>query len=139
MIIHTCLTIIFDGSFYQGIFEVHDEKNYSIAKITLGSSLPKTSIIINLINQRYRLLNFYQIDDNKKSSLKHTNPKRLQRQAAKAVKKTQISTKAQTALKQQLNLKKGKLKKQKSKNKKQIAIDRFQKRQIKKIKKHQGH
>lgn len=91
MIIHTCLTIIFDGSFSQGIFEVHDEKSYSIAKITLGSSLPKTSIIINLINQRYRLLNFHQIDDNKKSSLKHTNPKRLQRaKQQKLLKNTQL-------------------------------------------------
>lgn len=139
MIIHTCLTITFDGSFYQGVFEVHDQKNYSIAKITLGSSLPKTSMLINLINQRYRLLHFYQINDNKNQVIKNTNPKRVQRQAAKAVKKTQISTKAQTALKQQLNLKKGELKKQQSKNKKKIAIDRFQKKQIKKIKKHQGH
>lgn len=90
MIIHTCLTIIFDGSFYQGIFEVHDEKSYSIAKITLGSSLPKTSIIINLINQRYRLLNFHQIDDNKKSSLSILIPNDYNAKQQKLLKNTQL-------------------------------------------------
>ncbi len=50
MVIRSCLTIVFDGNFYR---TRHDGSSYSVASVTLGSSEPKMSLILNLVNRDY--------------------------------------------------------------------------------------
>lgn len=139
MVIHSCLTIIFDGSFYQGIFEVHDHGQYSVAKVTLGSSAPTIPMILRIVNQRYGQLHFHRINENGRKLIKHVNPKRAQREAQKALNKRLISTKAQTVLQDQLELHKKASKKKRAHERKQIKNDRFKKKQKKRREKHRGH
>lgn len=59
MVIQSCLTIVLDSSFYKAILEYHDDNSYSVASVTLGSSEPKMSLILKLVNQNYQRLNFH--------------------------------------------------------------------------------
>nr|WP_283580382.1 DUF2992 family protein [Ligilactobacillus aviarius] len=40
------MTVVFDKPFYKGIFERFVDDRYAVAKINLGTSLPKTRDII---------------------------------------------------------------------------------------------
>lgn len=106
MVIQSCLTIVFDGSFYKAILEVYDEKDYSVASVTLGSSEPRMSLILKLINQGYQRFHFHHEPDGIKNVTKRINPKRAQRLANKAMKSQGISTKAQSTLRKQFEEKK---------------------------------
>ena len=101
MVIQSCLTIVFDGSFYKAIWERHDDKDYSVASVTLGSSEPKMSLILKLINQDYQQFHFHNEPSGSRIVTKSINPKRAQRLANKAMKSQGISTKAQITLKKQ--------------------------------------
>ncbi|WP_375138887.1 DUF2992 family protein [Limosilactobacillus balticus] len=63
MVIQSCLTILFDGSFYKAILECYDDNSYSVASVTLGSSEPKMSLSLKLINQDYQRFHFYHEPD----------------------------------------------------------------------------
>ncbi|MFP7774065.1 YjdF family protein [Ligilactobacillus sp. LYQ112] len=139
MAIQSCLTIIFDGSFYKAIWERHDDKNYSVASVTLGSSEPKTSLILKLINQNYHRFHFHYEPDKTRIITKHINPKRTQRLANKIMKSRGISTKAQCILQKQFEEKKKIRKTQRSTEKRLAQELRYQKRITKHHKKHRGH
>lgn len=139
MAIQSCLTIIFDGSFYKAIWERHDDKSYSVASVTLGSSEPKTSLILKLINQDYYQFHFHYESDGPQLVTKHVNPKRAQRLANKIIKSRGISTKAQSVLQRQFEQKKKVRKTQHSTEKRLAQEIRYQKRIAKRRKKHRGH
>lgn len=109
MVIRSCLTIVFDGSFYKAILERHNGKDYSVAT-----------------------------DKTIKIS-KHVNPKRAQRLANKVMKHQGISTKAQSTLQKQFEEKKKLRKAERSAKKRLSNILRYQKRVAKRRKKHRGH
>lgn len=139
MVIRSCLTIVFDGSFYKAVLECHDGNNYSVASIILGSSEPKMSLILELINQDYQRFHFHHEPDETRIFTKHVNPKRAQRLANKAMRSPGISTKAQSTLQKQFEEKK-KLRKAQHSTEKQLAQKlRYQKRVAKHRKKHRGH
>lgn len=120
MVIRSCLTIVFDGSFYKAVLECHDGNNYSVASIILGSSEPKMSLILELINQDYQRFHFHHEPDETRIFTKHVNPKRAQRLANKAMRSPGISTKAQSTLQKQFEEKK-KLRKAQHSTEKQLA------------------
>lgn len=139
MVIQSCLTIVFDGSFYKAILECHDDNSYSVASVTLGSSEPKMSLILKLVNQDYQRFHFHYEPDGVRIVTKHINPKRAQRLANKAMKSHGISTKAQSTLQKQFEEKK-KLRKAQHSTVKRLAQElRYQKRLAKHRKKHRGH
>lgn len=139
MVIQSCLTIVFDGSFYKAILECHDDKDYSVASVTLGSSEPKMSLILKLINQDYQRFHFHHEPSRTRIVTKRINPKRAQRLANKAMKSQGISTKAQITLKKQFEEKK-KLRKAQHTTEKRLTQElRYQKRVAKHRKKHSGH
>lgn len=139
MATQSCLTIIFDGSFYKAIWERHDDKNYSVASVTLGSSEPKTSLILKLVNQDYHRFHFHHEPDKPRTATKRINPKRAQRLANKIMKSRGISTKAQRTLQKQFEEKKKVRKSQRSTEKRLAQEIRYQKRIAKQRKKHRGH
>lgn len=139
MVIQSCLTIVFDGSFYKAILECHDDNSYSVASVILGSSEPKMSLILKLINQDYQRFHFHYEPDGVRIVTKHINPKRAQRLANKAMKSHGISTQAQSTLQKQFEEKK-KLRKAQHSTEKRLAQElRYQKRLAKHRKKHRGH
>ncbi len=139
MVIQSCLTIVFDGSFYKAILECYDDNSYSVASVTLGSSEPKTSLILKLINQDYQRFHFHYVLNRTRIVTKHTNPKRTQRLASKAMRAHGISTKAQSTLQKQFEEKK-KLRKAQHSTEKRLAQElRYQKQVAKHRKKHRGH
>ncbi|MDU1504828.1 DUF2992 family protein [Limosilactobacillus portuensis] len=139
MVIQSCLTIIFDGSFYKAIWECYDDNSYSVASVTLGSSEPKTSLILKLINQDYQRFHFHYELDKTRIVPKHINSKRAQRLANKAMRAHGISTKAQSTLQKQFEEKK-KLRKAQHSTEKRLAQElRYQKRVAKHRKKHRGY
>lgn len=139
MVIQSCLTIVFDGSFYKAILECHDDNSYSVASVILGSSEPKMSLILKLINQDYQRFHFHYEPDGARIVTKHINPKRAQRLANKAMKSHGISTQAQSTLQKQFEEKK-KLRKAQHSTEKRLAQElRYQKRLAKHRKKYRGH
>lgn len=139
MVIQSCLTIVFDGSFYKAVLECHDGNSYSVASVTLGSSEPKMSLILKLINQDYQRFHFHHEPSGTQIVTKHINPKRAQRLANKAMRSQGISTKAQNTLQKQFEEKK-KLRKAQHSTEKRFAQElRYQKRVAKHRKKHRGH
>lgn len=139
MVIQSCLAIVFDGSFYKAILEVHDKKDYSVASVILGSSEPKISLILKLVTSDYQRFHFHHITDKTQKISKHINPKRAQRLANKVTKHQGISTKARSTLQKQLEEKK-KLRKAKHSAEKRLTKNlRYQKGVAKRREKHHGH
>lgn len=139
MVIQSCLTIIFDGSFYKAVLECMDGKSYSVASVTLGSSEPKMPLVLKLVNEDYERFHFHHEISNVQMATKHINPKRAQRLANKTMKSRDISTKAQSTLQKQFEEKKKKTKKQNSAEKHLAQEFRYQKLIAKRRKKHRGH
>lgn len=106
MVIRSYLTIVFDGSFYKAVLERHNGKDYSVASVILGSSEPKTSLILKIVNNDYQRFHFHHVTDKTPKISKHVNPKRAQRLANKVMKHQGISTKAQSTLQKQFEEKK---------------------------------
>ncbi|WP_300956077.1 MULTISPECIES: YjdF family protein [Lactobacillus] len=139
MVIRSCLTIVFDGSFYKAVLECHNGKDYSVASVILGSSEPKTSLILKLVNNDYQRFHFHHVTDKIQINFKHVNPKRAQRLANKVIKHQGISTKAQNTLQKQFEEKK-KVRKAKHPAEKRLTNNlRYQKRVAKRREKHRGH
>lgn len=139
MVIRSCLAIVFDGSFYKAILECHNGKDYSVASVILGSSEPKTSLILKLVNNDYQRFHFHHVTDKTIKISKHVNPKRAQRLANKVMKHQGISTKAQSTLQKQFEEKKKLRKAERSAKKRLTNKFRYQKRVAKRRKKHRGH
>lgn len=140
MEIQSCLTIIFDGTFYKAVWERHDGQNYSVATVTLGSSVPKLPVISKLITKNYHQFSFYRITDTSSvATPQHINPKRAQRLASKALKQQTPGSKAQKALQKQLEAQKKARKLTHSILRKATKEERFKTRVIKHRQKHRGH
>ncbi|MBD5805866.1 DUF2992 family protein [Lactobacillus sp. M31] len=139
MVIRSCLTIVFDGSFYKAVLECHNGKDYSVASVILGSSEPKISLILKLVNNDYQQFHFHHVTDKTQKIIKHVNPKRAQRLANKVIKHQGISTKAQSTLQKQFEEKKKVRKAKRSAEKLLTHNLRYQKRVAKRCKKHRGH
>lgn len=138
MVIQSCLTIVFDGSFYKAVLECHDGNRYSVASVTLGSSEPKMSLILNLVIKDYWRFHFQHAKEEQLKIVQHINPKRAQRLANKSMKSQGISTKAQATLQKQFEIKK-RLRKTRRSTEKQLNKEMsYQKRVVKHRQKHRG-
>ncbi|MCZ0067247.1 YjdF family protein [Bacillus sonorensis] len=102
------LTIYYDGQFWIGIIEIVQEGNVKAFRHLFGRE-PKDVEILNFVH--HQLLQVISQTEQegigiKAEAKKKINPKRLQRQVAKEMKSTGVSTKAQQAIKQGLEAKK---------------------------------
>lgn len=131
------LSVLFDDPFWVGIFEIIENGELSVAKITFGAE-PKDFEVYEFVLKHYFDLQF---SPTVKTAVKEKriNPKRMQREVKKQMSDTGIGTKSQQALKLQHELFKTE-RKIKSREQKQAEEQRlFELKQQKKKEKHKGH
>lgn len=140
MISQIKLTVLFNEPFWIGVFELTQNDEYKICKVTFGAE-PRDDETYELIIKKFYTLNFSSPILSSKNDFieKRQNPKRLQRRIKKETETKGIGTKAQIAM--QLEHEKCKIeRKKKSKEEKEQEEQRkFDLKQKKKLEKHKGH
>ena len=97
--VSSTLTVYHDGQFWVGLAEHVEGGKYGVARIVFGAE-PSDEEILRFVTSEWEKLSFFgdkAIETNKPAK----NPKRRAREAAKALKRPAMSTKAQQALKLQ--------------------------------------
>ncbi len=131
------LTVFFDGQFWIGIFERSDGGSLTAARVVFGAE-PKEQQVHAFVVQHMHRLCFSPPVEGAKRPAAASNPKRRQRQAARATQQG-VGTKAQQAL--TLAQEEGKTAR-KERTKEQREAQEQQKRALlveKKKAKHRGH
>lgn len=134
----TKLTVCFDGQFWIGIFEIQSENKLSVCRYVFGAE-PKDSDIYDLILNKWKELKFSPTVAVEKILRTSRNPKVRQRKIKTILKRQDIGTKAQQAIKLQTEQRKTERKaynKVRRENEKQLQ---FTLRQQQKKEKHKGH
>lgn len=140
MISNIKLTVLFNEPFWIGVFEIIENDDYKVCKVTFGSE-PKNEETHELILKKFYSLNF----SNPIASVENTfnekkqNPKRLQRKIHKETAAVGIGTKAQIAMQLQHEQCKIERKKKSKQQKEQEEQRKFDLRKKKKLEKHKGH
>ena len=132
------LTVYFDGQYWVGIVESHEKHTLKVCKHTFGGSEPKDEEILHFVNRE--MLNLlHQVTTNVEVSKKkefRVNPKRLARKVGKEMNRAGVSTKAQEALKLELESKKVK---RKQHSREQKTAEKEKKRLLKLEKRKRKH
>ena len=123
--VSSTLTLFHDSQFWVGLVEHVEDSKLAVARVVFGSE-PSDAEVLDFVVNRWDELSFYGNEEpDKPKSAK--NPKRRIREAAKALSKPAMSTKAQQALsKQRESMKKQSvhrrsLKKQEKKQRRRIS------------------
>ena len=96
----TC-TVFFEDPFWVGVWERSGDGTYAAAKMTFGAE-PKEAEVLAFVLARYGTLAFSKPRaDQSRPQASAPNPKRMQREAARALQPAGVGTKAQQALKSQ--------------------------------------
>lgn len=132
------LTVFFEEPFWVGLYERESGGKYEVCKITFGAE-PKDYEVYQFFLDNWRTLRFSPSVEVASIEERRLNPKRMQREAQKALTNTGVGTKAQQALK--LQQEQGKLeRKTRSKEQREAEAQRqFELRQEKRKEKHRGH
>lgn len=132
-------TVFFENPFWVGVWERSGGGAYSAAKATFGAE-PKDAEILAFVLERFDKLTFSKpCADGAWRQTPVRNPKRMQRESARAVLSAGVGTKAQQALKSQYEA--GKQEHRQVSRAERLAGEerKFQLRQEKKKAKHRGH
>lgn len=131
------LTIYHDGQFWVGVIEHVEGGRLSAVRIVFGTE-PSGEEVLRFVVEKWQTLSFGGGQDSGAKPLAR-NPKRRQREAAKALKQLAVSTKAQAALAEQ----RGALKQESAQERKQARDEakrqRFEQRTEKRKEKKRGH
>lgn len=132
-------TVFFEDPFWVGVWERTDGNTYCAAKTTFGTQ-PSDAQVWVFVLERYGELVFSKPE---RSGGRHPteqakNPKRLQREAARAVSGGGVGTKAQQALKSQYGAGKEAQKERSRAERLAEAEQKFLLRQQKKKARHKG-
>ena len=135
--VSSTLTVYHDGQFWTGLAERVEDGRYGVARIVFGAE-PSNEEILRFVVNKWAKLSFFG-DDPAKANEPARNPKRRTREAAKALKRPAVSTKAQQALASQHET----MKRESVRARKQRHADeaeaRFEQRKLKRKRKHRGH
>ncbi len=132
------LTVYFEDPYWIGIFEREDETDYRVSRVMFGSE-PTDAELYEYIQQNYRNLDFSRPLKNQVRIERKKNFKRMQREVRKEVYEEGVGTKAQHAMRLQMELnKKERQVKSREKRREEEAI-KFKVRQEKKKEKRKGH
>jgi hypothetical protein len=131
------LSVFHDGQFFTALFERQDQSGFSVSRKVFGAK-PSDKEILNLIIRDYSGLCFSRPAADSKETKLAANPKRRQREAAKAAQAVCLSTKAQAALKAQYEEYKAASKTAHRENQKRLADEKFALKQQKRKQKHKG-
>lgn len=134
--VSSTLTLFHDGQFWVGVVEHVEDGSLGVARIVFGTE-PSNEEVLQFVVNRWEKLSFVGREEPDKPKMAR-NPKRRQREAAKALEKPAMSTKAQQAFSKQREAMKqsaSRLRKQNLSDKKQ---ERFELRVKKRKQKHRG-
>ena len=135
------LTVYFDDPFWAALIERGSGDSYEVARHVFGPepSLPEIEAFI--LSPAFARLRFAKADreDVPKAAAEIGNPKRRQREAARALAPRGVSTKAQEVLKASYEEGKQQAAARRKENKDALADERWQQRREKAKKKKRGH
>ena len=134
-------TVFFEDPFWVAVFErTGGDGTYCAAKTTFGAE-PKSFEVLAFLLNRFGELTFSEPirEADAKPVVPGGNPKRMQREAARATAAFGVGTKAQQALKAQYDAGKQARKVQTRQEREAEAERKFQLRQEKKKNQHRGH
>jgi hypothetical protein len=95
------LTVYFDDPFRVGIFEREEENGYCVSRLIFGTE-PTDVQLYEYVQRGYVHLDFSQPVKDQIRSIQKKNFKRMQREVRKEVDEAGIGTKAQQAVKLQI-------------------------------------
>ena len=135
--VSSTLTLFHDSQFWVGVIEHVEDGKLGAARIVFGAE-PTDEEIMLFVVSKWEELSFFG-DEKPNTPKLAKNPKRRMREAAKALKRPAVGTKAQRALSEQRKAMKeasAQARSQKRKEEKQAEFDREQE---KRKQKHRGH
>ena len=135
--VSSTLTVYHDGQFWVGLAEHVEDGRYGVARIVFGAE-PSDEEILRFVTSKWAQLTFFG-DDPAKVNEPARNPKRRAREAAKALKRPAMGTKAQQALAAQREAMKRESAQARSQRRGDEAEARFEQRKLKRKQKHRGH
>ncbi len=136
------VTVLLENSLWAGIFERDDDEGYAVARKIFGSE-PSDAELYDFVSHHYIELKFSEPQKEIKLIIKRKNPKRVLREVKKQIKKSSNNhvpmTRAEEALK--LELEKNKKQRHQISRAEKLAKAevKFQLKQQKKKQKHRGH
>ena len=135
--VSSTLTVYHDGQFWVGMAEHVEDGRYGVVRIVFGAE-PSDDEILQFVVGKWEKLSFFG-DDPVETSKPAKNPKRRAREAAKALKRPAVSTKAQQALANQRETMKRESARARSQRRADETEARFKQRKLKRKQKHRGH
>ena len=135
--VSSTLTVYHDGQFWVGLAERVENGRYGVARIVFGAE-PSDEEILRFVASEWEKLAFFG-DEFTETSKPAKNPKRRAREAAKALKRPAMGTKAQQALVAQREAMKQESAHARSRRRAEEADARFEQRKLKRKQKHRGH
>ena len=135
--VSSTLTVYHDGRFWVGLAEHVEDGRYGVARIVFGAE-PSDEEILQFVVGKWEKLSFFG-GKPAEASKPAKNPKRRAREAAKALKRPAMSTKAQQALVTQREAMKQESVHARSRRRAEEADARFEQRKLKRKQKHRGH
>ena len=135
--VSSTLTVYQNGQFWVGLAEHVENGRYGAARIVFGAEPSNEEILRFVVNKWAKLSSFGH--DPAEASKPAKNPKRRAREAAKALKRPAVSTKAQQALAAQREAMKRESAQARSRRRVEKADARYEQRQLKRKQKHRGH
>ena len=123
------LTVYHDGQFWVGLAERVEGGRYGVARIVFGAE-PSDEEILRFVAGEWARLSFFG-GDPAEASKPARNPKRRAREAAKALKRPAMSTRAQQALANQRETMKRESAHVRSQRRADEAEARFEQRRLK--------
>ncbi len=131
-------TIFFEDPFWVGVWERTDGSKFCVAKTPFGAR-PSEAEVWAFILTRYQELAFFETESGCGRLKNIGNPKRMQREAARAVSAEGVGTNAQQALKAQYEAGKLAHKTKSREQKREEETKAFLLRREKKKARHRGH
>ena len=132
-----CSSSYHDGQFWVGLAEHVEGGRYGVARIVFGAE-PSDEEILRFVTSEWEKFSFFG-DKATETSKPAKNPKRRAREAAKALKRPAVSTKAQQALAAQREAMKRESAQARSRRRVEKADARYEQRKLKRKQKHRGH
>ena len=134
------LTIFFNGQFWVGLIERYSGSRFYSSIYTFGEE-PKDGEILHFVNHSLQRITDSQTESINGTNVKASkmNPKRINKLARLAVNKNPLSTKAQEAIR--IQMEKDKKQKQKKSKEEKLEMEEIKRRKaVEKAKqKHLGH
>ena len=137
-VVSTKLTVYFQEPFWVGIFEKSYDDKLEVCRVVFGAE-PKDYEVYDFILSNFYKLQFAKPIKNEEEQGKKINPKRLQREIKKETENKGVGTKAQEAMRLELESRKQERKDFSKAQRDEMKQRKFELKQLKKKEKKKGH